>query len=222
MVADQQLICLKPPRPHIRQSELVTHEVSRDSRRKFQPRVRSARRSTCPGPAPASTTALWRFRGAGAEPSTQATHKALARPTSPAQPNSPGRRLSACLVCTSTSGARAAAAPRRCLRRGCWLTARGHRTGTEAARSPFRVPHFHERAAVRGAAATGARKRGGELCCSVQSPVHTSRPPPTPSPAPGAISNGSVRRAEHSAAQATAEEQTQTHSHSHSPPVVSA
>jgi hypothetical protein len=73
MIADQQLVCLKPPRPHIRQSELVTHEVSRDSTRKFQPRVRSARRSTCPGPAPASTTALWRFRGAGAEPSPQAT-----------------------------------------------------------------------------------------------------------------------------------------------------
>ena len=57
-----------------------------------------------------------------ASPPPPPPHKATrpqgtARSTSPAQPNSPGRRrLSVCLVCTSTSGARAA--PRRCLRRG--------------------------------------------------------------------------------------------------------
>lgn len=54
MFADQ-LICLKPPRPHIRfKSQLATHEVSRETPRTstFQRRVR---RSTCPGPVPAST-----------------------------------------------------------------------------------------------------------------------------------------------------------------------
>lgn len=102
------------------------------------------------------------------------------QPVPPAQPNSPGIRLSL---------------PPRSVWSACpHLELHGHGDacgcgcGRELGWSwrPPRVPHFRERAA-----ATGARKRDGEVCRSVQ---------PTPAPL-RAISSGPVRRVEPSTAE---------------------
>jgi len=161
MVADQQLVCLKPPRPHIRRSELVTHEVSKDSTHKFQPRVR---RSTCPGPVPASTSPLSRGSAAPvpnlpASPPPPPPHKATRHWHG--QPVPPNQTLQ------GDDGSRSVWSARRCLRRGGWLTARGHRT---AGREQKPLGHrfaFHTSSNVPGAAATGARKSDGELCAAL-------------------------------------------------------